>query len=121
VLLASWLPSLFNNAILALIAAAGVLHLLIVHDLSTLQAIGFGLTLALLGGAMSVLIWGVQHRPAFTALLTRIARRWAGLLRRPYNPTTTTDTTTRIFGAWDILRTSGWRQPVLGAALNIGF
>ncbi len=120
-LLASWLPSLFNNAILALIAAAGVLHLLIVHDLSTLQAIGFGLTLALLGGATSVIVWGVHHRPAFTALLTRTTRRWASLLRRPYDPTATTDTTARIFGAWDVLRSGGWRQPVLGAALNIGF
>lgn len=120
-LLASWLPSLFNNAILALIAVAGVLHLLITHDLSMLQAIGFGLTLALLGGATSILVWGMYHRSAFTALLTRIARRWAGLLRRQYDPTATTDTTARIFGAWDVLCTGGWRQPVLGAALNIGF
>ncbi|HOU13132.1 MAG TPA: lysylphosphatidylglycerol synthase transmembrane domain-containing protein [Anaerolineae bacterium] len=119
-LLASWLPSLFNNAILALLAATGVLHLLIVHDLSTLQAIGFGLTLALLVGATSFIVWGVQHRPAFTALLTRIARWWASLMRRSYDPIATTDITARIFGAWDVLRSGGWRQPVLGAALNIG-
>jgi len=120
-LLASWLPSLFNNAILALVAVAGVLHLLIVHELSTLQAIGFSLTLALIVGAMSIIIWGVHHQPAFTALLTQISRRWASLWRRPYDPTATTDTTARIFGAWDVLRTSGWHRPVLGAVLNIGF
>jgi uncharacterized protein (TIRG00374 family) len=120
-LLASWLPSLFNNAILALIAVAGVLHLLIVHELSTLQAIGFSLTLAVLVGAIGAIVWGVHHRPAFTALLTRISRRWASLLRRTYDPTATTDTTARIFGAWDVLRTGGWHRPVLGALLNIGF
>jgi uncharacterized protein (TIRG00374 family) len=120
-LLAGWLPSLFNNAILLLIAVVGVIHLLTVHQLSTLQAIGFSVTLAVLVGAIGMVLWGVHHRPAFTALLTRIARRWAGLLKRPYDPTTTTDTTARIFGAWDVLRTGGWHRPVLGAVSNTGF
>ena len=120
-LMASWLPSLFNNAILALLAVAGVLHLLIVHELSTLQAIGFSLTLVVLVGAMGAIVWGVHHRPAFVELLARISRSWASLLRRPYDPTTTTDTTARIFGAWDVLRTGGWHRPVLGAVLNTGF
>jgi uncharacterized protein (TIRG00374 family) len=120
-LLAGWLPSLFNNAILLLIAIVGVIHLLIVHQLSTVQAIGFSVTLVILVAAIGMVLWGVHHRPAFIALWTRIARRWASLLRRPYDPTATTDTTARIFGAWDVLRTGGWHRPVLGAVLNTGF
>ncbi|HUM36693.1 MAG: flippase-like domain-containing protein [Chloroflexi bacterium] len=120
-LLASWLPSLFNNALLTLIALIGVVHLLTVHELSTLEALGFGLTLALIVGAVGLILWGVNQREAFTALLTQLARRWAALWKRAYDPATTASTTARLFRAWEMLRAGSWRQPTLGAALNIGF
>jgi uncharacterized membrane protein YbhN (UPF0104 family) len=45
--LAGWLPTLFYDATLVVIGIFGPLHLLIVHELSALQAIGFGLMLTL--------------------------------------------------------------------------
>jgi len=61
-ILSGWLPSLLSSAMLVLIGILGLAHLLIVHDLSTLQAVGFGLTLALLGLIAGVVLWGVHHR-----------------------------------------------------------
>jgi uncharacterized protein (TIRG00374 family) len=119
--LAGWLPPLFNNGALVVIGIFGLLHLLIVHELSTLQAIGFGLTLLVLGLIVGVILWGVHHRPQLAALAVQAASRWAELRRYPYDSATTEAATGRLFNAWDTLRAGGWRGPALGATLNIVF
>lgn len=119
--LAGWLPPLFNNGALVVIGIFGLLHLLIVHELSTLQAISFGLTLLVLGLFVGVVLWGVHHRPQLTMLAVRATSRWAALRRRPYDPTTTEAATRRWFSAWDTLRAGGWHGPSLGAGLNVAF
>lgn len=120
-LLAGWLPALFNDGALTLVGVLGLLHLLATHDLSALQLIGFGLTLLLLGSFAGLMLWGVHRRPQLTALAVRTASRWARLRRRRYEPAATEATVARLFGAWDVLRTGGWRGPALGAALNVAF
>jgi uncharacterized membrane protein YbhN (UPF0104 family) len=119
--LAGWLPTLFYDATLVAIGIFGLLHLLIVHELSALQAIGFGLTLLLLSLIAGVVVWGVHHRPQLTALATRVSSRWAALRYRPYDPAATEAATGHLFSAWDTLRAGGWRGPALGAALNTVF
>jgi uncharacterized membrane protein YbhN (UPF0104 family) len=120
-ILSGWLPSLLSSAMLVLIAILGLAHLLIVHDLSTLQAVGFGLTLALLGLIAGVVLWGVHHRSQLTALAAGAARRWAALRRKTYDPAPAQAAVGRLFSAWDTLRTSGWRGLIAGAAANIIF
>ena len=119
--LAGWLPPLFNNGALVVIGIFGLLHLLIVHELSTLQAVGFGLTLLVLGLIVGVVLWGVHHRLQITTLAVRVVSRWAALRRRPYDPAATEAATGHWFSAWDTLRAGGWRGPALGAVLNIVF
>jgi uncharacterized membrane protein YbhN (UPF0104 family) len=119
--LAGWLPPLFNNGALVVIGIFGLLHLLIVHELSTLQAVGFGLTLLVLGLIVGVVLWGVHHRSQVTTLAVRVVSRWAALRRRPYDPAATEAATGHWFSAWDTLRAGGWRGPALGAVLNIVF
>nr|MBN1228155.1 UPF0104 family protein [Anaerolineae bacterium] len=120
-LLAGTLPSLFNNLILALIAIAGLIHLLLVHDLSTLQATAFAVILLLLAGIIGGLAWGMKHRATLTRQVDRVRAWWAGLRRKPYDPTQTQETMTRLYTTWDALKAGGWRGPLLGAAINIGF
>jgi uncharacterized protein (TIRG00374 family) len=119
--LAGWLPTLFYDATLVIVGIFGLIHLLIAHDLSILQAVGFGLTLLVLLLVASVATWGVRHRPQLTALAVRLAGRWAVLRRRSYDPATTETAIGRWFSAWDALRVGGWRGPMLGAALNTIF
>jgi len=119
--LAGWLPTMFYDATLVIAGIFGLLHLLIVHELSALQAIGFACTLAVLVLIAGVVVWGVHHRPQLTTLAVRLAGRWAALRRRPYNRTTTEVAVGRWFSAWDAMRAGGWRGPALGAALNTVF
>jgi uncharacterized membrane protein YbhN (UPF0104 family) len=120
-ILAGWLPSLLSSAMLVLIGILGVAHLLVVHDLSTLQAVGFGLTLALLGLVAGVALWGVRHRSQLAALAAGASQRWARLRRKAYDPAPAQAAVGRLFSAWDTLRSGGWRGLIVGAAANIVF
>jgi uncharacterized protein (TIRG00374 family) len=119
--LAGWLPSLLSSAILVLIGILGVAHLLVVHDLSTVQAVGFGLTLALLSLIAGVVLWAVHHRSRLSALAASVAKHWAMLRRKAYDPAPAQAAVGRLFSAWDALRSGGWRGLIAGAAANIAF
>jgi len=119
--LAGWLPTLFYNAALLIAGIFGLLHLLILHELTTLQAIGFGLILLLLVVFVGVIVWGVHHRAQLTMLAVQITGRWAKLRRHPHDPAQAEASIERLFRAWDTLRTGGWRGPALGAILNTVF
>jgi uncharacterized protein (TIRG00374 family) len=119
--LAGSLPTLFYSAALVIVGIFGLVHLLIVHQLSALQTIGFGFTLLVLSFIAGVAIWGARHRIRLTTLAVRLISRWAALRRHSYDPATTETTVGRWFSALDALRAGGWRGPMLGAALNTGF
>jgi uncharacterized protein (TIRG00374 family) len=120
-MLAGWLPSLLNTAILVLIGILGLAHLLVFHELSTLQVLGFGITLALLGLVTSVVLWGVHHRPALTNLATRLGKGWARLRRRADDPARAQAAVGRLFDAWDTMQAGGWRGLITGAGANVVF
>jgi uncharacterized membrane protein YbhN (UPF0104 family) len=73
--LAGWLPNLLNGAALMVVSIFGLLHLLIAHELTMLQAISFGLTLLIFTFIVGVVLWGVHHRPQLTALVMRVVSR----------------------------------------------
>jgi uncharacterized protein (TIRG00374 family) len=120
-ILASSLPSLFNNLLLAIAAIIGLLHLLIAHDLSTFQAIAFSVILLILVLIIGTVAWGLSHRPWLTARVSGLSQRWAALRRKEYDPSGTQAELDRVFAIWDTLKSGGWRGPMLGAALNVGF
>ena len=120
-LLAGWLPALVYDGALLFVSVFGLLYLLVVHDLTALQALSFGLIVVLLGLMAVALVWGTRHRPQLTSLVASIARRWAAVRRRPYDPALTQASIGRLLNAWDRLGEEGWRGPALGAALNTLF
>jgi len=120
-LLAGWLPALVYDGALLFVAIFGLFYLFCVHKLMPLQALSFGLILLLLGLVAGATVWGARHRSRLTDLATRVARRWAALRRRAYDPTATEESAGRLFSAWDRLSRGGWRGPALGAALNTIF
>lgn len=120
-LLASWLPALVYDGALLLVSIFGLLYLFVVHKLTLLQALSFGLILLILSLLTAAIVWGTRHRPWLTDLATRLARRWAAIRRRSYDPAPTQASVGRLFDAWDRLGGGGWRGPALGAALNTAF
>ncbi|MCJ7736663.1 MAG: YbhN family protein [Anaerolineae bacterium] len=119
-LLAGWLPSFLNNLLLWVAGLAGMIHLLLVHDLTAVQIIGFSFTAALLTVATVIVVWGVEHRPQLVSLAEQLSHLSAKLRRKPYDPNPSQGAAERLFNAWDALvTTGGWRKPLLGAAINV--
>jgi len=120
-LLAGSIPSLFVNLLLVLISIVGLVHLLVTHNLSTFQAVAFVLILLVLTGIIGGLAWGMSHRSALTDFVGRVEERWLNFRGKPYDATQTQTTMDRLYTTWDVLKAGGWRKPLLGASLNIGF
>jgi len=120
-LMASWMPSLLNSAALLVFAIMGMVQLILLHELSSGQAVGLGLAVLFLGLFAGVILWGVYNRPTILNYSIKIARRWALLRHRSYSPETTRAAVDRIFFAWDGLRSGKWRSAVSGALGNNSF
>jgi uncharacterized protein (TIRG00374 family) len=119
--LAGWLPNLLTTGSLIIISIFGLLHLLFVHQLSTLQVVGFSLMFFLLLLIVGAVAWGVRHRQALTEWMVRAGSGWARLFHRKQDPDGTRVSMDRIFRAWDALLTRGWKKILLGTIFNFGF
>ncbi len=117
--LTGWVPSFIYNLLLWITGLVGVAHLLLVHDLTTAQFIGFSFTAVLLILATIIVVWGVGHRPQLVNMAEKLSQRAAALRRKPYDPTAAHDSTERLFNAWDALKTGGWRKALLGGVINV--
>ena len=119
--LAGWLPPLLYDGAELVIAIFGLIHLLIVHQLSTVQAVAFSAILLVLLLVFGVIVWGNRHRSRVSSVAERVAHRWADLRHRSYDPAATKPALDRWFGVFDSLGSGGWRGPALGAILNTLF
>lgn len=118
--LAGTLPTMFNNAVLIILAMAGTVHLLLVHELSSMQSYAFILTLTLLGlGALAV-SWGRRHRARFKARVGKIAASFSRIRKKPYKPDPVDNFVDRLFSSLDVLHKGGWQRPALAASFSIG-
>jgi len=119
--LAGTVPGFFNTSVLVLISLVGLIHLLVVHQLTRLQAMSFVLILLFLGGLVGLLIWGVRNRSGLAQLSHRLGDRWSKLRKQDYSTQKIDDWLHGLFNSWDVLIKGGWRGPVLGAVLNTFF
>jgi uncharacterized protein (TIRG00374 family) len=118
-LLAGWLPTLLNASTIAVFALIGMVELVIFQDLSTALWIAFSLSLALLVVVATALFWGSRHRDAAKERLCRLQARWARLRKKEPQPEKLMGTVDRLFDAFHILKTRGWKAPVAAAALGV--
>lgn len=120
--LASSLPAIFfNNALMFLAACIGLLHLAATHELTALEAVGFGLAAAFLVAVAGLFAWGVGHPEALARVAAKAGHRWARLRRRPFREEAVGEVLEPIWRAWGLFRSGGWHRPAAGAALNVGF
>jgi len=119
--LAGTIPGLFNNIVLVVVSLAGLIHLLIVHQLTRLQGISFAVILAVLLGLIGLLVWGLRERESLRVWVEKLARRWAIFRHQEYQPEKTETWLVGLFNAADLLLAGGWHGPLLGAALNVAF
>lgn len=119
--LAGTLPTFFNNTILVILGAAGMIQLLAARELSSSETLVFLLVLGGLCLGLATVSWGKRHREGFTSAAVRKAAFFSRALHRPYAPESAETAVHRMFAALDALENGGWKRPALGSVLNIGF
>ena len=119
--LASLFPSLFNSFMLVVFSIFGLAHLLLVHDLTRIQLIGFSVTLVFLGLVIAISILASNYRNRASSVFVWVASHAARLRRKPFDPTKTSREINNVFHAWDELWRGKWHLLVLGAFLNVLF
>ena len=114
------LPWFFNNAFLLLVSIAGMIYLLVLHELSTLQ-VGLFVGASVVLGLFSLGVLGAMRYPDRLADLVHGAgRTYARLGRRGYDPTQADTVMAQLFAGLTLLRQGGWRAAFLGAVANSG-
>lgn len=120
-LVAGVLPALINLATIGAVSVAGVLYLLAVHRLPSGIAVALALALSLLFSATLFLWVGLHYRAWFAAFVDDLGRRWARFRHRPYSSDALTGSVERLFRGADVIVSGGWRRPVAGDVVNVGF
>jgi uncharacterized protein (TIRG00374 family) len=120
-LLATLFPSLFNDLTLVFVSIAGLVYLIILHDLSKAQLVSFLVVLLFLIAIIGVVLIAVRFRARATSFAIWMAKRLARLRRKKYDPEPTILSMNNLFASWDDLRSGGWLTPAFGALLNVGF
>ncbi len=119
--LAGLLTSLFVSFMLVIFSIFGLVHLILVHDLTRIQIIGFSFTLGFLGLVIAVSILASHYRTRAASIIMQIAQFASRLRRKPFNPITTAQETDTVFLAWDAIWSGKWHPLALGAFLNVFF
>ena len=119
--LAGALPPLLNDAVLVSVTLIGTIYLIVVHDLSNMQLIGFGIVLLVLGLVTAGGVIALNNPEKATRFAVWLASRWAALRHKAFTPDYTIKSVKRFVAAWDFLRKGNWWRPLLGALANIGF
>jgi uncharacterized protein (TIRG00374 family) len=120
-LLAGWLPTLLNASTVAAFALVGMVQLVLVQDLSTALWIAFSLSLALLVVVAGALFWSSGHRDAAKKILCRWQEKWARLRKKKADPEPLMSFVDRLFDAFHVLKTRGWKAPAAAAAMGVLF
>lgn len=119
--LASILPALLNDAALMLVSILGVTYLFIVHDLTKMQLVGYGVVLVFLGALLLMTVMAAKRPKAVKFIATKFGAGWAKLHHKDYDSEKTNASVDRLIAAWRSLNQGSWLKPALGALANIGF
>ncbi len=120
-MLASVLPPILNNLILVLVSIFGLVHLILAHNLSQAQLIGFSTTILILSLVIGAVFLALRYRQRTLTTVRWFAKRLSHLQRKPFDLAGLKAYTESLFSAWDILRGGAWGAPALGAVLNVVF
>jgi uncharacterized protein (TIRG00374 family) len=119
--LASLLPSLFNTLMLVLFSIFGLVHLILVNNLSHWQIIGFSITLAFLGLVIGASLLASRFRVRASKVIIWTSRQFSRVTHKTFDLLTTQKEVADVFIDWDELWKGEWLLLTLGTLINVIF
>ena len=119
--LGGWLPVFLNNAALAVVSLAGLTVLVSRSKSSGVLVTGLCFAIFILAGGAGFLLWCLVYREKLLPMAMGITGFLAKLRHKVQDRPATEAAVGLLLEGWDALLEGGWRGPVLGALINIGF
>lgn len=119
--LAGILPFLYNSAALITVSIAGMIVLLLNHNLTLNQGIFYSLILVVLTTGLLFIIYIFLHRRKLERLLDYIEKKLRKIRKRNYDFTGIKNGLSNFYNGIKILDNGGWLKYSTGPALNIIF
>lgn len=120
-LLASWLPTVLNGAMVVVFGLVGTAELAVARGLSVAEGTALAFAFAVVAAACGLLWWGAGHPAPAERLAVAGERRWARLRKKPAREAQVRERVRATYAAFDLLKRRGWRRPALFSALTVGF
>ncbi|HXK77101.1 MAG TPA: lysylphosphatidylglycerol synthase domain-containing protein, partial [Oscillospiraceae bacterium] len=119
--LTGFLPTLYNDVLMTLLTGVGLLHLLIVHDLSDAQMVLYGTIFFLWVLALLIVVYGMRRPQRIESMAQKVFDGLRRLFRRTKKTTIVHDTVNDVYTGLMLLKGRGWVRPAAGACMNLGF
>lgn len=120
-LLASWLPTVLNGAVMVVLALVGTVELAVLRGITVAEGTALGIAFAVVAALCAALWWGARHPAGAERLAVSLDRRWARLRKKPVREAQVRERVRATYAALDLLQHRGWRRPAVGSALMVGF
>jgi len=120
-LLASWLPTVLNAAVMMAFALVGTAELALQGGMSVAEGTALSAAFGVVGAVCAFLWWAVGHPAPAERMVVGMEARWARLRRRPAHEAAVRERMEATWAALELLKAKGWKRPALDSALMIAF
>lgn len=119
--LSATMPPLLIDLVLLAVSLVGVVQLFFKHDLTTLQITSFAFITFLLLIVSTALFFAIKYREKSKVFGYQVVSKVFKLLRKTIDQKVINHEFDRLFNTWDTLLAGGWKDPLIGAGINILF
>lgn len=120
-LLASWLPTVLNAAVVVVFALVGTAELMLQRGVTVAEGTALVIAFSLVAAVCAFLWWAVARPAAAERLVAAAEARWARLRRKPAREAEVRERVRATYRALELLKRKGWKRPALDSALMVGF
>jgi uncharacterized protein (TIRG00374 family) len=120
-LLASWLPTVLNAAVMVVFGLVGTAELVLQGGMSVGEGTALAVAFAGVAAACAFLWWAAGHPAPAERLAVVAEARWARLRRKSAREADVRERVRATYEALELLKRRGWKRPMVDSALMIGF
>jgi len=119
--LGTLIPSIFLSFVFTAVSLIGMVFLLTINNLSNFQAFSFALISVFLALIAIALVLIIKYQEKAIEILVKVFSAIYKLFKKELPITKFTKELNRLFNAWNSMANDGWKNPIIGSFLNVGF
>lgn len=119
--LTGFLPTVYDTVVLIILTGIGLIYLLLIHNLTSAQAVLYIAIFIIWILGIVVAIFGIRSRKSVERPILWVVNLFTRLFKRPDKTNAVHNKITSIYSGLTLLKEKSWIKPILGSCLNIAF